>query len=305
MSVRIDTPADAVSVVPPLLGVVPSNSVVAVFVGNAKTMGARFDFPADTALVDHAAAVASRNGNTHAFIVFAPAEPIGLDEMRATWSGLEQHFEAHSIQPLMVISTTGFTKGRWVELISGDAGIVQDWRGTELAANAVLRGEAVYAHADEFAEFVAVLADEHHGPVNSGEATLKRVRAALSEGSPVTDVARLAASLAPHLDHGKFRDLLIGAALDHPVESAATFAILARYVRGQARTHLLVLAAASAYIGGNGMQARLLIEESVRHSPTGSTTTMGSLVMQAMTFGMVPTMLADEIGEGAALAQWP
>ncbi|MFC0314866.1 DUF4192 domain-containing protein [Gordonia phosphorivorans] len=302
MALQVTSPADIIAAAPTALGFVPEDSVI-VFVCSGQRLAATARFDWDTAMdtLPEVAEAVSRRAldDMSVHIVLAPTEPIShAPHVLQLLAQLREVFAPTDIDLRSVLMTTGFTTGRWADLITGEIGTVQDWRTSTAAADAVHVGSTILGSRQEIVAAMAVLAAVHDGAELPPTHAVQQIGAALIAGRSVNNPAQLAAALSPHLNHGALRDLMMGLGTIHPDAAADLFLSMAVHARGDNRAHLLTLVATAAYVGGSGARTNIAVDESCKHTANGEPTGMGCLLRLSVQQALPPRDLADLIRGG-------
>lgn len=266
-SIKNDT--DLIAAVPALLRCVPTDSITILFFDAAHHLKgtARFDYDGFVEAINAWCADTTTNPMvgvaTRASVIFSPATLNSSADIRSYCSALLGQVPNLGLTVDRILITTGFTEGRWVDVLSGDRGEVVDYRTSNIAASAVADGTVIAASETDIAVETSSLGQAYSGDpaaILSRTDVLSTISEHVKAHSAPTDPALLAASFASYVEIGKFRDSVFLILVDNVESSAVLFTTLARHARGDARAHLLAFSAMSSYLSGDNIRSRVVLK---------------------------------------------
>ncbi|WP_197078029.1 DUF4192 family protein [Gordonia sihwensis] len=302
--IAIKTDTDLIAAVPALLRCVPTDAVTVVFftADSAVAATARFDYEGFVEGLTQwcsgdAAAHPVTEVAAYAAAIISPATPPTTADIRSYSSALLDQMPALGITVNRILITTGFTEGRWVDVLSGDRGEVVDYRTTNIVASTVADGAVIASSDIEIEVEASRLGDVYDGDpaaILSQADVLAAVREHVKAHSAPPAPALLTASFTSYVEKGRFRDSVFSVLVDDPAPSADLFITLARHARGRSRAHLLAYSAMASYFGGDSIRSRVVLNLCVQ-TAAGDLPTLGALARQCLTNGVPPAEIIAQL----------
>jgi hypothetical protein len=206
------------------------------------------------------------------------------------------------------VATTA-TPAIWMDVDTGQRGITAPWTDSPVTAEAVVAGKviadnrsALVAEFDQAAHTVAATAVDSLLPlVDAGEA-LTQVIAGSGE---ITD--SLVGLLATAIANKRLRDSHLVLGLDHADRAVGIWTEIARRMRGQARLEAVTIAAAFAYMAGDGVRAGIAVDIATKEAQqTGLEEPMlAALLDTALRHGVEPKKIREVILSAAGRPSSP
>jgi hypothetical protein len=307
MPIKLKTNADVVANIAPLLGFIPTNSIVLYLLNDAddelviRAIG-RLDAALPEATVEEAMADLRLDPDeVNAVILVAVcAEWLDhhagelLDTINAAITGA-------GIRVLKRLHTRQVEHaGQWTDIDTGETGPTYPFRDSILTAEFVHRGHVITAsRADLEREFDPT---EAAPPIEVGDhaelviTTFSHISQALSGQRPITPTLAAQAGIVITEDK-KLRDGLLAITGEQPREGARLWTTIAAMLRAAPRVEALVLASITHYAAGDAIRAGIALD-AARHTAIESGcrfSQLAQLMHGAVRAGIPPEQIRDII----------
>ena len=306
MSFTLRSTADIIGNIVPMLGFVPTNSIVLYLLRTGDTETAvvsiaRID--ADSPIAATTAAI--RDLNLHRIGVNAVII-VAICERHDPHAGdLITHLNE-------AITDTGATvlrrlhtlqvhqPGQWTDIDSGDTGTTYDYRDSVAAADHVHQGHVITASREDIErEFELgdaappIAVTDHDLLVTTTFAHITQALAGLRHLTPTLAAqSGVVITLSKHL-----RDQMLALSCQEPHHGAELWTTIARQLRDEERIDALTLAAISHYAAGDAVRAGIALD-AAQHTASDSDQPLGDLAQllhAAIRAGISPQQIRDMI----------
>lgn len=305
--INLNTNAAILALIPPLLGFVPSDSIVVIHlhrVDDTTTVrcGLRYDVHANAPRAAAAVAAGMRAG-THpgeAVIIVAVVDDTYAAAAQQHLDALRDELHTHAVPTIKRLRTRQLDEAdEWTDVDTGARGATHSYRDTALAASAAVEdGRPVVSSREQLAaEFATTTAAAMPRTVHEDllTATVLTIDAAHTDPGKITPEAAAAAGRIIVANVHK-RDALMAFSIERARPGAVVWTRIAAHLRGTARIEALSIAAVCLYIAGDVVRASVATEQAhvvMRHDAVPSTKLL-ALLDALIQSGISPAQVAAQ-----------
>ncbi|QCQ94135.1 DUF4192 domain-containing protein [Rhodococcus sp. SGAir0479] len=303
--IRISTATEIVTAVPALLGFIPQRSVVAILLDGAKVVCAiRVD-----AGMDHLATqllpVAEKQA-VDSMILVSVADAQHTDQSLATLEAIRATLATAGVETRRALHTAATEQGaEWTDIETGESGVVDNPSTTAANLNRLIEGRSFVASREAIEDIYAPTEVDPTAEINRARAIARIqgrdsfARTTITElAALVTDRQTPSAELAARVgvmmaDDVEARDIVLGLAINAPIEAHDAVAAIARHLTGIERAEALTVAGYFAYVAGRGPDAGIAFAaaENAAAAAGDVPPRLLDLLNRALSSGMTPAQM--------------
>ncbi|BDC75075.1 DUF4192 domain-containing protein (plasmid) [Prescottella equi] len=303
--IRISTATEIVTAVPALLGFIPQRSVVAILLDGAKVVCAiRVD-----AGMDHLATqllpVAEKQA-VDSMILVSVADAQHTDQSLATLEAIRATLATAGVETRRALHTAATEQGaEWTDIETGESGVVDNPSTTAANLNRLIEGRSFVASREAIEDIYAPTEVDPTAEINRARAIARIqgrdsfARTTITElAALVTDRQTPSAELAARVgvmmaDDVEARDIVLGLAINAPIEAHDAVAAIARHLTGIERAEALTVAGYFAYVAGRGPDAGIAFAAAENAAAAAGEVPprLLDLLNRALSSGMTPAQM--------------
>ncbi|MBM4527301.1 DUF4192 family protein [Rhodococcus hoagii] len=303
--IRISTATEIVTAVPALLGFIPQRSVVAILLDGAKVVCAiRVD-----AGMDHLATQLLPGAEKQAVdsvILVSVADAQHTDQSLATLEAIRATLATAGVETRRALHTAATEQGaEWTDIETGESGVVDNPSTTAANLNRLIEGRSFVASREAIEDIYAPTEVDPTAEINRARAIARIqgrdsfARTTITElAALVTDRQTPSAELAARVgvmmaDDVEARDIVLGLAINTPIEAHDAVAAIARHLTGIERAEALTVAGYFAYVAGRGPDAGIAFAAAENAAAAAGEVPprLLDLLNRALSSGMTPAQM--------------
>lgn len=304
----VNTKNDLIAAVPAMLGYAPSERVAFVFLRGIQVLFVAAapvaDFPIELDII----ATGSRNGADRVVVIVATDRPI--ERVRRVVDDIAIQARAGGLELVSAFHVADYAMGaRFVDVLTGEQGLLNDPRASVVAAHHVAAGNRQYRSREEIEDRFGHSVEADPAPATSetieqfAARTLTDVVDAVMLGEPVAP--ELAARVGRLVVRSRTaRDALIGVGAIGAEQAAQVMIDVASQLRGQMRVEVLTVAGIFLYAANEGVAAGVAITTAIVEAQQQHITASAllSLVHTSLAHGIPPMTVRRLISTGVVIA---
>lgn len=291
-TINITNDVDFLAAIPSMVGLVPSQDMIAVAFTEAAEMicTMRIGSRAKNEYVHQMLDVIDEQAHSMIAVIVDPDFAVVGATASLIHDRLGDKVRGIYAMPTM---TTG---SKWVELGSGQQGELKDYNTTDLAMLNTMDGKVLYANTEEISALYTPLtpvaeAEVFDSPHELADALKLVATAVLERTDPPPGLVGGILTFSEGV-----RDEVLNFIEVDAMDAHSVFANAARYLRGPARIEALTVAGIAAYLGGEGLLTAAAFEAAFQTAALSYPTyepKLAELVANAYHQGMHPKQLRE------------
>lgn len=303
--IRISTATEIVTAVPALLGFIPQRSVVAILLDGAKVVCAvRVDAGMDQ-LAAQLLPVAEKHA-VDSLLLIAVADAPNYDQALATLEAIRATLATAGVETRRALHTAATEQGaEWTDIETGERGVVDNPSTSPANLKRVIEGQSFVASREAIEDIYAPTEGDPTAEINRARAIARIQGRDSFAHTTITELAALvtdrqtpSAELAARVgvmmaDDVEARDIVLGLAINSPIEAHDAVAAIARHLNGIERAEALTVAGYFAYVAGRGPDAGIAFTAAENAAAAAGEVPprLLDLLNRALSSGMTPAQI--------------